>query len=163
MRWFDILMPSRRQVFAGCALVAALATGIALGMAVNAPEAEAQATRTFSGDAALMFHFVKPSEATAFEGVMEKVDAALDSGRQAQSRGWKVYRADNDITGGGNVMYVWTIDPVESGADYAVSTILNEALPEEVQALYEAYNGSYTDAQLKQLILNLDLVRDFGG
>ena len=51
---------------------------------------------------------------------------------------------------------------MDSGADYAVSTILNEALPEEVQALYEAYNGSYTDAQLKQLLLNLDLVRDFG-
>ena len=162
MRWFENLMSSRRQVFTGCALIVALLVGVALGMALTAPTAEAQATRTFSGDAALMFHFVKPSASTAFEGVMEKLDMALDSGRQSQARGWKVFRADNDITGGGNVMYVWAIDPVDSGADYAVSTILNEALPEEVQALYEAYNGSYTDAQLKQLLLNLELVRDFG-
>ena len=58
-----------------------------------------------------MFHFVKPSASTAFEGVMEKLDMALDSGRQSQARGWKVFRADNDITGGGNVMYVWAIRP----------------------------------------------------
>ena len=49
MRWFDILMPSRRQVFTGCALVAALLTGVVLGMTLTAPAAEAQATRTFSG------------------------------------------------------------------------------------------------------------------
>lgn len=162
MRWFENLISSRRQVVTGCALVAALLAGVAIGMALTAPAAEAQAARTFSGDAALMFHFVKPSASSSFEGVMERLDAALDSGRQSQARGWKMYRADNDITGGGNVMYVWTIDPVDSGADYAVSTILNEALPEEVQALYETYNESYTDAQLKQLILNLSLVRDFG-
>lgn len=163
MRWFDILMPSRRQVFTGCALVAALATGIALGLALNAPEAEAQPTTTLAGPTAVMFHFVKPSESSAFEGVMERLDQALDTARPGQSRGWRVYRADNDITGGGNVMYVWIIDPVSAGADYTVANILNEAMPEEVQGLYEQFNGSYTDAQLKRLLLNLDLVRDFGG
>ena len=162
MRWFDILMPSRRQVFTGCALVAALVTGVVLGMGLNAPEAEAQATRTFTGDVGLHLHFVKSSESSAFEGVMDELDDALDAARPGQSRGWKVFRADTDITGGGNVMYVWIIDPVSQGADYTVANILNEAVPEEVQALYEAYNGAYTDGPTKQVRLNLDLVKDFG-
>lgn len=161
MRWIEKLT-SRRQVVMGCALIATLVAGVVIGMALTASKAEAQAVRTFSGDAALMFHFVKPAQTSSFERVMERLDAALDGGRSSQARGWKVYRADNDITGQGNVMYVWTIDPVNSGADYAVSTILNEAVPEEVQDLYQTYNAAYTDAQLKQLLLNLELVRDFG-
>lgn len=162
MRWFDNLMSSRRNVFTGCALVAALVTGMVLGMALNAPDAEAQATRTYSGDVGLHFHFVKSSAATAFEGVMDELDAALDAARPGQSRGWKVFRADTDITGGGNTMYVWVIDPVSQGADYTVANILNEAVPDEVQALYETYNSSYTDGPTKQVRLNLDLVKDFG-
>lgn len=162
MRWFENLMSFRRQVFTGCALIAALLVGVALGMALTAPAAEAQGTRTFTGEVGLHFHFVKPSESSSFERVMDKLDTALDSGRQSQARGWKVYKADTDITGGGNVMYVWIIDPVSSGADYTVANILNEALPAEVQALYEAYNASYTDGPTKQVRLNLDLVKDFG-
>lgn len=161
MRWFEKLTWVRRHVVMGCALVAMLVAGVALGAALTASRAEAQAVRGFSGDAALMFHFVKPAQTATFERVMVELDAALDVNRGDQARGWKVFRADTDITGQGNVMYVWVIDPVVGGADYAVSTILNEAVPEQVQELYEAYNGSYTDAQLKQLRLNLDLVRDF--
>ena len=162
MRWFENLMSSRRRVFTGCALLVALLTGVALGMALTAPAAEAQASRTYTGDVGLHFHFVKSGETTAFEGVMDKLDEALDAARPGQSRGWKVFRADTDITGGGNTMYVWIIDPVSQGADYTVANILNEAVPEEVQALYETYNGSYTDGPTKQVRLNLDLVKDFG-
>ena len=162
MRWFETLTSGRRHVVVGCALIGMLAIGVVIGTGLTASRAEAQ-VRALSGDGALMFHFVKPAQAAAFEGVMAELDSALDVARGNQARGWKVFRADNDITGQGNVMYVWVIDPVVSGADYAVSTILAEALPEQVQDLYQTYNGSYTDAQLKQLILNLDLVRNFGG
>lgn len=161
MRWFEKLTSVRRHVVMGCALFAMLVAGVALGAALTASRAEAQAVRGFSGAAALMFHFVKPAQTATFERVMTELDSALDVNRGDQARGWKVFRADTDITGQGNVMYVWVIDPVVGGADYAVSTILNEAVPEQVRELYEAYNGSYTDAQLKQLRLNLDLVRDF--
>lgn len=162
MRWFETLTSGRRHVVVGCALIGMLAIGVAIGMGLTASRAEAQ-VRALSGDGALMFHFVKPAQTAQFERVMAELDSALDMNRGNQARGWKVFRADNDITGQGNVMYVWVIDPVVGGADYAVSTILNEAVPEQVQDLYQAYNGSYTDAQLKQLILNLDLVRNFGG
>ncbi len=161
MRCFETVMSVRRHVVVGCALIGMLAIGVVLGMGLTGSRAEAQG-RSFRGAAALMLHFVKPAEASAFEGVMERVDAALDTTRRNQARGWKVYRADTDLLGQGNVMYVWVIDPVASGGDYAVSTILNEAFPEEVHALYEAYNGSYTDGPTKQVSYNLELVRDFG-
>ncbi|SVC41868.1 uncharacterized protein METZ01_LOCUS294722, partial [marine metagenome] len=38
------------------------------------------------------------------------------------------------------------------------SAILNEAFPEEVQELYETYNGSFASGQA---MVNLDLVSDF--
>ncbi len=163
MRWFETLTSGRRHVVVGCALIGMLAIGVVIGTGLTASRAEAQAVRGFTGDGALMFHFVKPAQTAQFERVMAELDSALDVNRGNQARGWKVFRADVDITGQGNVMYVWVIDPVVGGADYAVSTILNEAVPEQVQDLYQAYNGSYTDAQLKQLRLNLNLVRNFGG
>ena len=163
MRCVETVTSVRRQVVVGCALIGMLAIGVVLGMGLTASKAEAQAVRGFTGDGALMFHFVKPAQTASFERVMAELDSALDVNRGNQARGWKVFRADTDITGQGNVMYVWVIDPVVGGADYAVSTILNEAVPEQVQDLYQAYNGSYTDGQLKQLRLNLDLVRNFGG
>ena len=111
MRWFETRTSVRRHVVVGCALVGMLAVGVAIGMGLTASRAEAQ-VRALSGDGALMFHFVKPAQAAAFEGVMAELDSALDVARGNQARGWKVFRADNDITGQGNVMYVWVIDPV---------------------------------------------------
>ncbi len=161
MRWIEKLT-SRRQVVMGCALIATLAAGVVIGMALTASKAEAQPNRTFSSDAALMLHFVKPAQASAFEQVMQRIDEALDATNRNQARGWKVYRADQDLTGQGNAMYVWVIDPVAAGGNYAAAAILAEAFPEEVQQLYETYNAAYTDGQTKQVSYNLDLIRDFG-
>ena len=99
MRSFANQTASRRYVVVGCALIAALVTGIVLGVGLTAPSAE-----------------------------------------------------------GGSVLYVWFIDPAVSGADYAVSQILNEAFPAEVQELYERFNGSFAGGQS---MVNLDLVVEF--
>ena len=53
---------------------------------------------------------------------------------------------------------MWFVDPTVSGADYAVSQILNEAFPAEVQALYEAFSNSFAGGQA---MVNLDLVVGF--
>ena len=161
MRWFEKMSSVRRHVVVGGALVAMLIAGVVLGTALTASRAEAQG-RSFTGDAALMLHFVKPAQASEFERVMARVNSALDTTRQNQARGWKVYRSDTDLLGQGNIMYVWVIDPVVSNGDYAVANILNEAFPDEVYALYEAYNTSYTDGPTKQVSYNLQLVEDFG-
>ena len=56
------------------------------------------------------------------------------------------------------MLYVWFIDPTVSGADYAVSQILNEAFPTEVQMLYEQFSESFAAGQS---MVNLDLVASF--
>lgn len=166
MRWFR-KERSMRRIFLGGAFAATLAAGVMLGTLIPSHQVEAQPATTFSDDAAVMLHFVKPGSTSAYEGVMGRLGQALaqsgntETNRQTQAAGWKVYRANMDISGQGNVMYAWVIDPVMPGANYAASTILNEVFPSEIQQLYESYNGSFTDAALKQLPINLTLVQDF--
>jgi len=167
MRSFLKQRSARRQVWMGFAFMATLAFGVILGTLLTSNQAEAQPTTTFTGSTALMFHFVKPASASDYEGVLQKLSAALqasqneETDRQAQARGWKVYRAGADFTGQGAIPFMWLIDPVVPGANYAASTIMNEAFPDEIEALFETYNSSFTDGQVKQLPVNLELVVDF--
>ena len=152
---------ARRHVLMGCALVLTLVTGVVLGVTFTPTTAEAQAARTFTGGTGMMLNYINQDATTDFEGVMRKVAEALqnsdDPDRQRQAQGWKVYKAQEPGTGG-SVLYVWFIDPTVSGADYAVSQILNEAFPEEVQGLYEQFSGSFAGGQA---MVNLDLVSGF--
>ncbi|MFL2433690.1 hypothetical protein EVA25_01745 [bacterium] len=153
----------RQRLLMGSALVATLAIGIVLGMFVATDTVEAQPTTTFDGSAALMFHFVKPGSTSDYEAVMQRLSEALnETGKTDQSSGWKVFRAGADFTGQGAVPYVWAIDPVVSGANYAAATIINEVvMPDEMQQIFESYNNAFTDGQVKQLPVNLELVADF--
>ncbi len=153
----------RQRLLMGSALIATLAIGIVLGMFVTSDTVEAQPTTTFDGSAALMFHFVKPGSTADYEAVMQRVsDGLSETGKTDQSSGWKVFRAGADFTGQGAVPYVWAIDPVVSGANYAAATIINEVvMPDEMQQIFESYNNAFTDGQVKQLPVNLELVADF--
>ena len=166
MRWFR-KEQSRRRIFLGGAVAATLAIGVMMGTLLSSDRVEAQPQTTFSGDAAVMLHFIKPGSTAAYEGVMVRLGEALqksgntETDRQAQARGWKVYRAATSITGPGSVMYAWVIDPVVGGANYAAATILNEVFQGEIQQLFESYNGAFTDAPTKIVPINLTLVADF--
>ena len=153
----------RQRLLMSSALVATLAIGMVLGMYVTSNTVEAQPTTTFDGSAALMFHFVKPGSTSDYEAVMQRLSEALnETGKTDQSSGWKVFRAGADFTGQGAVPYVWAIDPVVSGANYAAATIINEVvMPDEMQQIFESYNNAFTDGQVKQLPVNLELVADF--
>jgi copper oxidase (laccase) domain-containing protein len=59
----------------------------------------------------------------------------------------------------GSVLYIFAIDPAVKGADYTVSTILAEAFPSEVKALYQEYADSYASGQN---FVNLTLVSALG-
>lgn len=158
---------SMRRICLGGAFAATLVAGVTLGTLIPSQQVEAQPQVTFPGDAAVMLHFIKPGQAQAYEGVMGRLGEALqnsqntETNRQQQAQGWKVYRAELDITGQGGVMYAWVIDPVVGGANYAASTILSEVFPAEAQQLYETYNGAFTDGPNKLLPINLRLVADF--
>ena len=124
--------------------------------------AAAPAARTFASDAGMVLNFIKPDKTADFEAVVAKLKEALQKSakpeRKQQAASWKVFKSP-DPAQGGNVLYVFVIDPSVKGADYTVSTILSEAFPTEVQALYKQYAEAYASGQN---FVNLSLVADLG-
>ena len=152
----------RRNLWVGSAVVGALVVGVVLGTAFATRTAEAQGgERTFSSGTGMMLNYVNAANSDDFEAIMRKLAEGLQNsevpGRSTQAEGWKVYRAQ-EAGPNNSVLYVWFLDPAVSGADYRVSYMLSEAFPEEAQALYEQYNGSFSAGQS---LVNLDLVVDF--
>jgi hypothetical protein len=78
--------------------------------------------------------------------------------RKKQAASWKVFKGVEPAAGG-NVLYVFFIDPAVKDVDYTVSTILSEAFPTEVNDLFKKYADSYASGQN---FLNLSVVQEFG-
>ena len=114
----------------------------------------------FEGDAAMTLNFIKADKAADFEMVLGKLKEALAKsekpGRKQQAQGWKFFKAVEPGPNGA-VIYVSVVDPVVKGSDYTVSTILAEAFPMEVQALYKSYSDAYVSQNLINLTLTTDL------
>jgi hypothetical protein len=117
----------------------------------------------FGSDAGIVFNTIKPDKTADFEMVMGKLKEALQKStnpqRKQQAQSWKVFKSVEPGPGG-NVLYLFVIDPPVSGADYTVSTILNEAFPDQIQDLYKTYAACYV--QGGQSIVNLKLVQALG-
>jgi hypothetical protein len=148
-----------------------LALGLALGtlsgvpLSAQQPAQQAQAAptaRVFASDGGMVLNFIKPDKTADFEAVITKLKEALQKSekpeRKQQAASWKVFKSPEPAQGG-NILYVFVIDPAVKGADYTVSTILNEAFPAEVQTLYKQYAESYASGQN---FVNLQLVSDLG-
>ena len=127
-----------------------------------AAAAAAPTARTFASDGGMVLNFIKPDKTADFESVIGKLKEALSKSekpeRKQQAASWKVFKSP-DPAAGGNVLYVFVIDPSVKGADYTVSTILAEAFPQEVAALYKQYAEAYASGQN---FVNLALVSDLG-
>ena len=153
-----------RWIVAG--LVAGLLSGASAyaqtstGQTPPAQSQQAPAARVFASDAGMVLNFIKPDKTADFEAVMAKLKEALQKSdkpeRKQQAASWKVFKSP-DPAAGGNVLYVFVIDPAVKGADYTVPTILAEGFPQEVQALYKQYAESYASGQN---FVNLSLVTD---
>jgi hypothetical protein len=149
-------------------VVGALSATTAFAQATPAPAAPAAAAqaaptaRMFASDGGMVLNFIKPDKTADFESVIGKLKEALQKSakpeRKQQAASWKVFKSP-DPAAGGNVLYVFMIDPSVKGADYTVSTILAEAFPTEVQALYKQYADAYASGQN---FVNLSLVSDLG-
>lgn len=150
-----------------------IAFGFVVGMlsaatvfAQAAPAAQAAAsptTRVFASDGGMVLNFIKPDKTGDFEAVITKLKEALQKSekpdRKEQAKSWKVFKSP-DPAAGGNVLYVFVVDPSVKGADYTVSNILAEAFPPaEVNELYKQYAGAYASGQN---FVNLTLVADLG-
>jgi hypothetical protein len=129
------------------------------------PAQQAQAAptaRTFGNDAGMVLNFIKPDKTADFEAVVAKLKEALAKSdkpeRKDQAKSWQVFKSP-DPAAGGNVLYVFLINPAVKGADYTVSNILAEAFPTEVQTLYKQYAEAYASGQN---FVNLALVADLG-
>ena len=160
----------KTRVWVGMAVVAALALGVLLGTSFALrTEAAAQPVTSFSGGAAMMTNVVNPAKTADFERVMRAYGEALAGSSNPQynqmAAGFKVFRAAEP--GPNNfVVYYWFLDPVISGANYAVAQVLaDEVSPgppgngAAVQALFEAYTGSLEGGG--QAPANLNLVMEF--
>ena len=129
-----------------------------------APAAQAAAaptTRVFTSDGAMVLNFIKPDKGADFEAVIAKLKEALQKSekpeRKQQAQSWKVFKSP-DPAAGGNLLYVFVIDPAVKEADYTVSNILAEAFPPaEVNDLYKKYAEAYATGQN---FVNLTLVAD---
>ena len=158
-----IIGESRWQLaWSGCILSLALIFGLVAGLSLSPRLAEAQAFKTLDEPVGMVFNYIEQDSAEAFEQVMERLGQVMAESenpeRVQQASGWKVYKAIEPGPNN-NILYVWFIDPTVPEADYSVAQILNEEVPNEVQGLYETFNGSFG---LGQMPINLELVVDFG-
>jgi pyruvate/2-oxoglutarate dehydrogenase complex dihydrolipoamide acyltransferase (E2) component len=143
---------------------AAPAAGQPAAPAAGQPAAQAAAaptTRLFASDAGMVLNFIKPDKGPDFEAVIAKLKEALAKSekpeRKQQAQSWKVFKSP-DPAAGGNLLYVFVIDPAVKEADYTVSNILAEAFPPaEVNDLYKKYAEAYATGQN---FVNLSLVAD---
>jgi hypothetical protein len=142
-------------------LVGVLSAGAAHAQQAAAPAATpAKNPYIFTGDGAMTLNFIKADKTADFEMIIGKLKEALQKSpnpaRKQQAAGWKIFKAA-EAGPNGSVLYVSIVDPAVKGADYTVSTILSEAFPTEVQALYKTYSEAYVSQNLINLSLMLDL------
>ncbi|MEO8682698.1 MAG: hypothetical protein ABI665_26860 [Vicinamibacterales bacterium] len=164
----------RRSVKYVLATSAGIAGGLLLSVAVDYGTAFVQAStgelaatqasqaRTFGSDAGMILNFVKADKTAEFEGVMARLKEALQHSdkpeRQAQAKGWRVYKAQ-EPGANGTVLYIFWVNPPVKDTDYTVSMILAEVFPSEAQAIFKQYADSLAQGQN---ILNLSLVSALG-
>jgi hypothetical protein len=139
----------RRIVFG--IVVATLSATTAFAQAAPAAAAQAApAAKLFASDGGMVLNFIKPDKTADFEAVMARVKEALgksqDPKRKQQALSWRVFKG-LEAGPGGNVVYIFFMDPAVKDEDYTVSQILAEAFPNEVQDLWAKYTQSFVSGQ----------------
>jgi hypothetical protein len=126
--------------------------------AAAAPQAAVPASRRFTSDAGVMFSVIKPDKTADFEAVMARVKEGLgkseDPKRKQQALSWRVLKG-LEAGPGGNVVYIWLLDPAVKDEDYSITNILAEAFPNEAQDLWAKYTACFVSGQV---MLNLQQV-----
>ncbi len=80
-----------------------------------------------------MFSLIKPDKTADFEAVLARVKEALgkssDPKRKAQALSWRVLKG-LETGPGGNVVYVWLLDPAVKDEDYGHGSQIRGWRPE---------------------------------
>jgi pyruvate/2-oxoglutarate dehydrogenase complex dihydrolipoamide acyltransferase (E2) component len=131
-------------------------------VAPGPPPPAVPASRKFTSDSGVMFSLIKPDKTADFEAVLARVKEALsksqDPKRKAQALSWRVLKG-LETGPGGNVLYIWLLDPAVKDEDYSITTILAEAFPNEAQDLWAKYTACFVSGQT---MLNLQQVLNMG-
>lgn len=127
-----------------------------------APLPAVPASRRFTSDAGIMFSVIYANKTTDYEAVLARVKEALnkseDPKRKQMALSWQVLKG-LEAGPGGNVVYVWFLDPAVKEVDYSITTILAEAFPNEAQDLWAKYTACFVSGQS---MLNLQQILDMG-
>jgi hypothetical protein len=134
------------MLLARLVLAAALAPGAATQVAplpqsaAQQPSSPAAAPDyTFPSGAGLLFFYVKPDKTADFEAVVARLSDVLDKTddpvRKQQAANWRILRSVE--TTKDTAIYVFLFSPAVTGVDYDPIRVLSEAVPTEVQGLYE--------------------------
>ena len=101
--------------------------------------------RSFTAPTGVIFNVVRPERVVDFELVIGYLQEALAKSTnpqvQAQAKGWHVYKAAEPGPNG-TVLYVFHLDPVVPGADYALGPILSDAYPDQIEQIWKLYQGA---------------------
>ena len=103
---------------------------------------------TYNGDAVVIAYNVNMGKDGDYEKVLGMLKAALakNPARAAQAAGWKVFKALTPQPDGTSV-YIHVITPVVKDADYSVTNIVYESIPEaERLDFYNLYRGALKGA-----------------
>lgn len=123
-----------------------------------APAPAVPASRKFTSDSGVMFSVILPAKTADFEAVLARVKEALnkssDPKRKQQALSWRVFKG-LEAGPGGNVVYIWLLDPAVKDEDYSITAILAEAFPNEAQDLWAKYTACFVSGQT---MLNLQQV-----
>ena len=103
-----------------------------------------QADYRFPSGAGLLFFYVKPDRTSDFEAVVARLTDVLDKTedpvRKQQAANWHILRSVEATPDA--AIYVFMFVPAVPGADYDPIKLLGEALPTDVQGLYERLRDS---------------------
>lgn len=112
----------------------------------------------FTAKAGMLLNTIKADKAADFEALMGQVKEALAKSenpvRRQQAASWKVFKAV-EPGAGGNVLYVFFLDPAVPDQEYDPSRLFNEAFPEKTQEFFAKLKETFVS--LNKVNLNLVL------
>jgi hypothetical protein len=145
MAWRPVRFSGRRSVVRRAAvwtvvgLLVAISPGFIQAAAQTASVGPTTRDYVFpTGSGALFFH-VKPERTADFESVLATLSDVLsrsaDPTRRQQAENWRIFKSTE--TPKDSAIYIFLFDPAVTGADYDPIKVLGEAVPVELQALYD--------------------------
>ena len=136
--WTRVMLLTFRSTALALALAVAVPSVRAAEQGSAPAKASAQDYVFPSGAGALFFH-VKPDRTLDFESVVATLADVLgrttDPIRRQQAESWRIFKSTE--TPKDFAIYVFLFDPAVLGADYDPIKVLGEAIPAELQGLYE--------------------------